>query len=452
MHEEASTERGWRTGRVSPTLPEAYRTVLVKPSAGFWRKLLAFSGPGYLVAVGYMDPGNWATDLAGGSAFGYTLLSVVLLSSLMAILLQALCARLGIVTGRDLAQACRDHYSKPVSFALWVICELAISACDLAEVIGSAIALNLLFGIPIVVGVCITALDVLLILYIQHKGFRFLEALVIVLILTVGGCFLVEVIFSRPDFGEVARGFVPTAEIVRNPNMLYIAIGILGATVMPHNLYLHSSVVQTRKYEQNAAGRAEAIKFATIDSTLALGSSLFINAAILIVAAATFHRGGHYAVADIQDAYRLLSPTLGVPIASGIFAVALLCSGQNSTLTGTLAGQIVMEGFLNLRIRPWLRRLITRGVAIIPAVIVAALYGASGTAKLLLLSQVFLSLQLSFAVIPLVLFTSERQKMGEFTLPGWLKTLAWSTAGLIVLVNAKYVSDWCGITGWITGK
>jgi|SRR5947209_6699739 len=452
MHEEASTERGWRTGRVSPTLPEAYRTVLVKPSAGFWRKLLAFSGPGYLVAVGYMDPGNWATDLAGGSAFGCTLLSVVLLSSLMAILLQALCARLGIVTGRDLAQACRDHYSKPVSFALWVICELAISACDLAEVIGSAIALNLLFGIPIVVGVCITALDVLLILYIQHKGFRFLEALVIVLILTVGGCFLVEVIFSRPDFGEVARGFVPTAEIVRNPNMLYIAIGILGATVMPHNLYLHSSVVQTRKYEQNAAGRAEAIKFATIDSTLALGSSLFINAAILIVAAATFHRGGHYAVADIQDAYRLLSPTLGVPIASGIFAVALLCSGQNSTLTGTLAGQIVMEGFLNLRIRPWLRRLITRGVAIIPAVIVAALYGASGTAKLLLLSQVFLSLQLSFAVIPLVLFTSERQKMGEFTLPGWLKTLAWSTAGLIVLVNAKYVSDWCGITGWITGK
>jgi manganese transport protein len=450
MHEQLSSDRGWRKERASPTLPEVYRTVLVRPNAGFWRKLLAFSGPGYLVAVGYMDPGNWATDLAGGSAFGYTLLSVVLLSSLMAILLQALCARLGIVTGRDLAQACRDHYSRPVSFALWILCELAISACDLAEVIGSAIALNLLFKIPIVLGVCITAFDVLLILYIQHKGFRFLEALVIVLILTVGGCFLFEIIFSRPNISEVVGGFVPTAQIVRDPAMLYIAIGILGATVMPHNLYLHSSIVQTRKYEQSEQGKAEAIKFSTIDSTLALGTSLFINAAILIVAAATFHARGRYGVAEIQDAYKLLSPTLGVPLASGIFAIALLCSGQNSTITGTMAGQIVMEGFLNIRLRPWLRRLITRCIAIIPAVIVAALYGASGTAKLLLLSQVILSLQLSFAVIPLVLFTSERRKMGEFTSPGWLKTLAWAAAALIIGLNVKYLCDWSGVTALIT--
>jgi manganese transport protein len=452
MREQLSTDSGWRTERTSPTLPEVYRTVLVKPNAGFWRKLVAFSGPGYLVAVGYMDPGNWATDLAGGSAFGYTLLSVVLLSSLMAILLQALCARLGIVTGRDLAQACRDHYSRPVSFTLWILCELAISACDLAEVIGSAIALNLLFKIPIVFGVCITAFDVLLILYIQHKGFRFLEALVIVLILTIGGCFLFEIIFSRPDIAQVARGFVPTSQIVRDPAMLYIAIGILGATVMPHNLYLHSSVVQTRKYEQTPAGKAEAIKFSTIDSTLALGSSLFINAAILVVAAAAFHSRGHYAVAEIQDAYKLLSPTLGVPLASGIFAIALLCSGQNSTITGTLAGQIVMEGFLNIRLRPWLRRLITRSIAIVPAVIVAALYGASGAARLLLLSQVILSLQLSFAVIPLVAFTSERRKMGQFTSPIWLKTLAWATAALIILLNLKYLCDWSGLTALIAGK
>ena len=449
MHEQLSTDTGWRAERATPTLPEVYRSVAIKPGAGFWRKLLAFSGPGYLVAVGYMDPGNWATDLAGGSAFGYMLLSVVLLSSLMAILLQALCARLGIATGRDLAQACRDHYSPPVSFALWVLCELAISACDLAEVIGSAIALNLLFGIPIVLGVCITALDVLLILYIQQKGFRFLEALVIVLILTIGGCFLTEIIFSRPELGQVLTGFVPTTEIIRNQDALYIAIGILGATVMPHNLYLHSSVVQTRKYEQTATGKAEAIKFATIDSTLALGTSLFINAAILIVAAATFHSRGHQNVAEIQDAYRLLSPMLGVPLASGIFAIALLCSGQNSTLTGTLAGQIVMEGFLNIRIRPWLRRLITRGIAIIPAVIVASLYGARGTAKLLLLSQVILSLQLSFAVIPLIGFTSERRKMGEFASPLWLKTLAWITAALIVSLNMKYLCDWLGISAWV---
>jgi manganese transport protein len=452
MQNELSTRDGWRVNRTSPSLPESHRTIAIAPGAGFWRKLLAFSGPGYLVAVGYMDPGNWATDLAGGSAFGYTLLSVILLSNLMAILLQALCARLGIATQRDLAQACHDHYSPAVSFALWIICELAICACDLAEVIGSAIALNLLFKIPLVLGVCITAMDVLAVLYLQNKGFRYIEALVVVLILTIGSCFLFEVIFSRPELAAVLGGFAPHSEIILNRDMLYIAIGILGATVMPHNLYLHSSVVQTRNYEQSSAGKSEAIKFATIDSSVALMFALFINAAILIVAAATFHKHGQHDVAEIQDAYKLLSPTLGVPIASALFAFALLASGQNSTLTGTLAGQIVMEGFLNLRLRPWLRRLITRVIAIIPAVIVAALFGASGTAKLLLLSQVILSLQLSFAVIPLVLFTSDRRKMGQFVSPLWLRTLAWITTAVIVLLNGKYLCDWAGISAWITGK
>src|SRR5882757_9842354 len=408
MQNELSTRDGWRVDRTSPSLPESHRTIAIAAGAGFWRKLLAFSGPGYLVAVGYMDPGNWATDLAGGSGFGYTLLSVILLSNLMAILLQALCARLGIATQRDLAQACHDHYSQPVSFALWIFCELAICACVLAEVIGSAIALNLLFKIPLVLGVCITAMDVLAVLYLQNKGFRYIEALVVILILTIGGCFLFDVIFSKPELQAVLGGFAPHAEIIRNRDMLYIAIGILGATVMPHNLYLHSSVVQTRNYEQSSAGKSEAIKFATIDSSVALMFALFINAAILIVAAATFHKHGQHDVAEIQDAYKLLSPTLGVPVASALFAFALLASGQNSTLTGTLAGQIVMEGFLNIRLRPWLRRLITRLIAIIPAVITAALFGESGTAKLLVFSQVVLSLQLSFAVIPLILFTSER--------------------------------------------
>jgi len=414
--------------------------------------MLAFSGPGYLVAVGYMDPGNWATDLAGGSAFGYTLLSIILLSNLMAILLQALCARLGIATQRDLAQACRDHYSPAVSFALWILCELAICACDLAEVIGSAIALNLLFKIPLVMGVCITALDVLAVLYLQNKGFRYIEALVVVLILTIGGCFLFEIIFAKPAVAAVFSGFLPNRDVMTNREMLYIAIGILGATVMPHNLYLHSSVVQTRKYEQDAAGKAEAIKFSTIDSTVALMFALFINAAILIVAAATFHTQGRHDVAEIQDAYKLLSPMLGVPIAGALFAFALLASGQNSTLTGTLAGQIVMEGFLNIRLRPWLRRLITRLIAIVPAVFTAALFGTRGTAKLLLLSQVILSLQLSFAVIPLVLFTSDRRKMGEFVSPRWLQALAWVTAAIIVVLNVKYLADWTGLTALITGK
>ena len=424
---------GWRHARVTPSLAEVYRSVPVARGT-WWRKVLAFAGPGYLVAVGYMDPGNWATDLAGGSQFGYTLLSVILMSNLMAILLQGLASKLGIVTGRDLAQACRDHYSKPVVYFLWVICELAIAACDLAEVIGSAIALNLLFNIPIPIGIGITALDVLLVLYLQNKGFRLLEALVIALVATVGLCFLFEIIKSHPPFGAVMVGFIPRVEVVSNPAMLYVAIGILGATVMPHNLYLHSSIVQTRQYEETSEGKHEAVKFAFIDSTIALSFALFINAAILIVAAATFHTSGHSEVAEIQDAYKLLTPLLGAG-ASTMFALALLASGQNSTLTGTLAGQIVMEGFLNIRIRPWLRRLITRLIAIVPAVIVAIIGGESGTAKLLILSQVVLSLQLSFAVFPLVMFTSNKLKMGEFVNPIWLKLLAYTVAVIIGALN-----------------
>jgi manganese transport protein len=443
-----SGEEGWHSPNHTPSLQEVHRTVTVPKGLSFWRKMLAFSGPGYLVAVGYMDPGNWATDLAGGSKFGYTLLSIILISNLMAILLQSLCAKLGIVTGRDLAQACRDHYSKPVTIMLWILCEIAICACDLAEVIGSAIALNLLFGLPLVWGVCVTAADVLVIMYLQNRGFRILEALVITLIATIGLCFLAEIIFSRPDMQAVFAGFIPKLEIIRNPQMLFIAIGILGATVMPHNLYLHSSIVQTRKYEQNTAGKTEAIKFATLDSSIALMFALFINAAILIVSAAVFHTQGQHDVAEIQDAYKLLTPTLthmspalGVTFASVLFAVALLLSGQNSTLTGTLAGQIVMEGFLNIRMRPWLRRLITRGLAIIPAVIVTIVYGESGTAKLLVLSQVILSLQLAFAVVPLVLFTSDRKKMGQFANPLWIKILAWLTTTIIVVLNAKLLFD-----------
>jgi len=443
-------KQSWRLESGSPSLAEVHSSVSVPRGLGFWRKMLAFSGPGYLVAVGYMDPGNWATDLAGGSQFGYTLLSVILLSNVMAILLQSLCAKLGIVTGRDLAQACRDHYSPPVSFVLWILCEVAICACDLAEGIGSAIALNLLFGLPLIWGVCITALDVLAVMYLQNKGFRYIEALVITLIVTIGGCFFAEIVFSRPDLVGVLAGFAPKLEIIKNTDMLYVAIGILGATVMPHNLYLHSSIVQTRKYERTDSGKTEAIKFATIDSTVALMFALFINGAILVVSAATFHGKGQE-VAEIQDAYKLLSPMLGVPLASTLFAFALLASGQNSTLTGTLAGQIVMEGFLRIRLRPWLRRLITRLIAIVPAVIVTAIYGESGTASLLVLSQVILSLQLSFAVVPLVIFTSSRVKMGRFVNPAWVQILAWVTAALIITLNIKYLSDYFGITGWLMG-
>jgi len=430
---EAPAPAGWRRARTTPSLVEVYRTVPVG-GTNWWRKILAFAGPGYMVAVGYMDPGNWATDLAGGAQFGYTLLSVILASNLMAILLQGLASKLGIVTGRDLAQACRDHYSKPVGFVLWVACEIAIAACDLAEVIGTAIALNLLFDIPIAYGVLITSLDVLIVLYLQNKGFRLLEALVIVLIATVGACFLFEIILAQPPFAAVMRGFAPSGEVIRNPAMLYIAVGILGATVMPHNLYLHSSIVQTRQYDETVSGKREAVRFAFIDSTIALTFALFINAAILIIAAASFHTSGHHEVGEIQDAYKLLTPLLGAG-ASGVFALALLASGQNSTLTGTLAGQIVMEGFLNIRIRPWLRRLITRAIAIVPAAIVAILYGEAGTAKLLVLSQVILSMQLSFAVFPLVRFTSERAKMGELVNPLWLKVLAYVVAFVITALN-----------------
>ncbi|MBK9408198.1 MAG: Nramp family divalent metal transporter [Gemmatimonadetes bacterium] len=437
---------GWRRARETPSLAEVHRTIPVH-GLTWWRKLLAFAGPGYLVAVGYMDPGNWATDLAGGSQFGYRLLSVILISNLMAVLLQGLASKLGIVTGRDLAQACRDHYSRPVALMLWVLCELAIAACDLAEVIGTAIALNLLFDIPLPWGVALTALDVLIVLFLQHKGFRLLEALVIALVMVVGLCFLFELFISRPELAAVARGFIPSTEIVRNRDMLYIAIGILGATVMPHNLYLHSSIVQTRKYEESSEGRREAVRFAFVDSTIALSLALFINAAILIVAAATFHTSGNTQVAEIQDAYKLLSPLLGVGAASAVFALALLASGQNSTLTGTLAGQIVMEGFLNIRMRPWLRRLLTRAIAIVPAAITAILYGESGTARLLILSQVVLSLQLSFAVFPLVMFTSDKVKMGEFVNPAWLKSLAYLVAAVIATLNVWLLVQTVG--GWM---
>jgi manganese transport protein len=439
-------ETGWRRARVAPSLAEVYRSVPVS-GASIWRKLLAFAGPGYLVAVGYMDPGNWATDLAGGSRFGYTLLSVILISNLMAVLLQGLSSKLGIVTGRDLAQACRDHYSKPVSVVLWFMCEIAIAACDLAEVIGSAIALDLLFGIPLPVGVFITAMDVLLLLYLQHRGVRLLEALVIALVATVGVCFAFELFLSRPDVGAVLRGFVPSPEIVSNPGMLYLAIGILGATVMPHNLYLHSSIVQTRKYAETAEGKREAVRYAFVDSTIALTFALFINAAILIVAAASFHTTGHHEVAEIQDAHKLLTPLLGAG-ASTAFALALLASGQNSTITGTLAGQIVMEGFLEIRIRPWLRRLITRLIAIVPAALMAIFGGVSGTAHLLLFSQVVLSLQLSFAVFPLVMFTSDRTKMGQFANPPWMKVLAYLVAGVIASLNILLLVQ--TVWGWLT--
>jgi len=451
LPETNPADSGWRGSNEQPSLTEVFRSVkLPAKNASVWRKFLAFSGPGYLVAVGYMDPGNWATSLAGGSAFGYTLLSVIMISNLMAILLQSLALKLGIVAERDLAQACRNHYSKPVSFMLWIACEIAIAACDLAEVIGSAIALNLLFGLPLVWGVCITALDVLAVMYLQNKGFRLLEAFVIVLISVISLCFLLEMIFSHPDALGMLSGFVPKLQVVTNREMLFVAIGILGATVMPHNLYLHSAIVQTRNYDRTTEGKREAIKYATIDSTLALMGALFINGAILIVAAAVFHRGGKTDVAEIQDAYKLLSPMLGVGVASTLFAVALLASGQNSTLTGTLAGQIVMEGFLNLRLRPWLRRLITRLIAIIPAIIATVLYGESGTAKLLIWSQVILSLQLSFAVIPLVMFTGSKAKMGEFVNARWVKILAWTTAIVIAILNLKLLSDFFGLTEWVS--
>lgn len=440
-HGIPTSHKGWRRdgGRVS--LPEVHRSVHVPASASIWRKMLAFSGPGFLVAVGYMDPGNWATDLAGGAQFGYQLLSVIMISNLMAIILQHLCIKLGIASGRDLAQACRDHYSTPTVWFLWIMCEIAIAACDLAEVVGSAIALQLLFHIPLVWGCLITALDVLAVLYLQHRGFRYLEAVVITLISTVAVCFGAELLFSRPSLLGIAAGFVPSPAIVTNPEMLYVAIGIIGATVMPHNLYLHSSIVQTRKYEPTPEGKREAIRYATADSTIALMFALLVNGAILVLAAAAFHWSGHQDVAAIQDAYKLLSPLLGVGAASVIFAVALLASGQNSTLTGTLAGQIVMEGFVNIRLRPWLRRLITRGIAIIPAVLVIGLFGEGKTTQLLIASQVILSMQLGFAIWPLMRFTNEKAKMGEFANALWLRLVGWAIAGVIIVLNIKLLFD-----------
>ena len=418
------------------SLPEVHSTIAIPVGGAPWKKMLAFAGPGYLVAVGYMDPGNWATDIAGGARFGYTLLSVIMLSNLMAILLQSLAARLGIASGRDLAQACRDSYSKRTSFALWVVCEIAIAACDLAEVLGAAIALQLLFGIPLLWGVCLTATDVFLVLYLQNRGFRYVEAIVLTLIFGIAGCFAIELWMARPDPLALAAGLVPQAEILRNPEMLYISIGILGATVMPHNLYLHSSIVQTRMYGDSFEGKKEAIRYATIDSTVALMSALFINAAILIMAAAVFNPDPQYQdVADIGDAYMLLNPLLGATVASTLFAVALLFSGQNATLTGTLAGQIVMEGFLHLRLRPWLRRLITRLIAIVPAVIVIAIKGEEGSGPLLVLSQVILSLQLPFAIFPLVQFTSSEKLMGPFAISVWTKALAWPVCIVIAALN-----------------
>ena len=436
---EALPTTGWREPARRPSLPEVYRSIDVPRNAGFWRRLLAFIGPGYLIAVGYMDPGNWATDISGGALYNYRLLSVVLISNFLAIFLQALAAKLGIVTGRDLAQACRDAYSKPASIVLWLSAEIAIIACDVAEVIGAAIALNLLFHIPLMLGVILTALDVLLVLGLQHKGFRWIETLVITLIATMMVIFAIELVYARPDWFGVASGFLPRVEIVHNAQMLYISLGILGATVMPHNLYLHSSIVQTRRYGTTLPELRDSIRLAYTDSTVALMLALFVNAAILILAASTFYRSGNHDVDSIQKAYKLITPLVGASLATPLFAIALLASGQNSTLTGTMAGQIVLEGFTHFHIAPWLRRLISRTLAIAPAVAVIALYGESGTEKLLIFSQVVLSAQLSFAVIPLVQFTGDKGKMGPFV-NGWAtRTIGWGIAAAIGALNAYLI-------------
>ncbi|WP_425503205.1 Nramp family divalent metal transporter [Rhizobium soli] len=432
---------GWLKSGGDASLMDVHRSIPVRGQGSKLRRAFAFFGPGYLVAVGYMDPGNWATSLAGGSQFGYLLLSVALLSNIMAIVLQSLCARLAVASGRDLAQACRDAFPRPVAYMLWLFAEIAIIATDIAEVIGTAIGLNLIFGIPLEIGVLITALDVFLILYLQKLGFRFLEAFVIGLLGVITACFAIQIAMADPNWGEVIRGFAPTTEIVTNPNMLYLALGILGATVMPHNLYLHSGIVQTRNYGDSVEEKREAIKFATIDSTVALMFALLINASILILAAAAFHANGHTAVAELGDAHNLLSPVLGYAIAPTLFGIALLCCGLNSTVTATLAGQIVMEGFLHIRLAAWVRRLITRGIAIIPAAAVTIFYGDGGTAELLILTQVVLSLQLSFAVFPLVMFTSDKRKMGVFVAPLWLRAFAWLIAIVIGALNIKLLVD-----------
>ncbi|MBZ0228599.1 MAG: Nramp family divalent metal transporter [Bauldia sp.] len=438
---EAAGRAAWRRAASRPSLAEVYRSVPVSPTGSPWRKMVAFLGPGYLVAVGYMDPGNWATSLAGGARFGYTLLFVALVSNLMAIILQSLAARLAIGSSRDLAQACRDAYPRPVAYGLWFLAEIAIVATDLAEVIGTAIGLNLLFGIPLALGVVVTAVDVFLILYLQTKGFRRVEAFIISLLGVIAVSFLAQIVLARPELGGLLAGFLPTAEIVTNPGMLYIALGIIGATVMPHNLYLHSGIIQTRAYGETLPEKREAIRYATIDSTLALTFALSINASILILAAAAFHATGNTGVEELDQAHTLLGPLLGATAAPVLFAVALIACGLNSTVTATMAGQIVMEGFLNFRLPGWARRLITRLVAIVPAVVVTLLYGNSGTAKLLIFSQVILSLQLPFAVIPLVVFTASRRKLGVLVAPRWLTAIAAIVAAVIVVLNIKLVVD-----------
>jgi manganese transport protein len=432
---------GWRRAQTTPSLAEVFGSIRTRPTGPFWRKLLTFLGPGYLVAVGYMDPGNWATSLAGGSKFGYALLSIALLSNIMAIILQALCTRLGVASGRDLAQACRDAFPRYISYPLWAAAELAICATDLAEVIGTAIGLNLLFGIPLEIGVALTALDVFLILWMQRLGFRWIEAFIVAMLGVIAVCFGIQIAMAEPDWGQVIRGFAPTVEIVKNPEMLYLALGILGATVMPHNLYLHSGIVQTRAYGRSVADKREAITLATTDSTIALMFALTINASILILAAATFNKTGQTNVAELDQVHAFLAPLLGSAIAPTLFAIALLCCGLNSTVTATLSGQIVMEGFLDIRLPPWLRRLVTRAIAIIPAAVVTIWYGAAGTAKLLILSQVVLSLQLPFAMVPLVMFTADRSKMGALVAPRWVTVLAVLIAVTVITLNVKLLSD-----------
>jgi len=440
-----NAKTGWRHEREEASLSDVYRSVQTHKQGTRWRRIAAFLGPGYMVAVGYMDPGNWATSLAGGSKFGYALLTVALLSNLMAIVLQSLCARLAIASGRDLAQACRDAYPKYVSVPLWAFAEIAIIATDIAEVIGTAIGLNLLFGVPLELGVLITSLDVFLILYLQKIGFRWVEAFVIALLGIIAVCFGVQIFLADPEWGAVIRGFFPTTEIVSNPEMLYLALGILGATVMPHNLYLHSGIVQTRAYGHSVPEKREALTYATIDSTIALCFALLINASILILAAAAFHANGKTDVVELGEASSLLSPLLGLAIAPTLFGIALLCCGLNSTVTATLAGQIVMEGFLKIRLQPWVRRLITRAIAIIPAAFVTIWYGDQGTAELLILTQVVLSLQLSFAVFPLVMFTASKAKMGALVAPRWLSAIAYVIAVLIAGLNVKLLFDF--VTG-----
>ncbi len=437
----AGGESGWRRARANRSLSEVFGTIATRPQGSMWKKLLAFLGPGYLVAVGYMDPGNWATSLAGGSKFGYALLTIALLSNLMAILLQALCARLGIGAGRDLAQACRDAFPRWASWPLWVLTEIAICATDLAEVIGTAIGLNLLFGIPLEIGVIITALDVFLILWMQNLGFRWVEAFIVTLMGIIALSFAIQIAMADPDWGAVIRGFAPTTEIVRNPDMLYLAIGIIGATVMPHNLYLHSGVVQTRRFGDSVPEKREAIKLATIDSTIALMFALIINAAILVLAAATFNKSGQTDVSELGEVHKLIAPLLGSSMAPTLFAIALLCCGLNSTVTATLAGQIVMEGFIDIRLPPWARRLTTRAIAIVPAAIVTIWYGEAGTAKLLILSQVVLGLALPFSIVPLVMFTADRRKMGELVAARWVTALAALTGAVLIVLNIKLLYD-----------